>query len=158
MHLSPIFQLFEIKCALKLRIRSMIFSGWKGINFAEDHHFSDALLFGTTPTKETLNHKFSNYSKFCCPCVVCQFIWILESLDISMYWIQELMQLVAADEISGICHEMPLVIIPILKSTPNFKTPPLCQSCQLDCLGTVFLKSTTQPRLKKIKRALSQDA
>ncbi len=28
---------------------------------------------------------------------------------------------------------MPPVITPIFKSTPNLKTPPLCQSCQLAC-------------------------
>ncbi len=28
---------------------------------------------------------------------------------------------------------MPLVVTPIFKSTPNLKTPPLYQSCQLAC-------------------------
>ncbi len=43
------------------------------------------------------------------------------------------MQPIKAYESSGICHEMPPVITPIFKSTPNLKTPPLCQSCQLAC-------------------------
>ncbi len=46
-----------------------------------------------------------------------------------MYCTQELMQPVKAQESSCKCHEMP----PLFKSTPNLKTPPLFQSCQLVC-------------------------
>ncbi len=48
-----------------------------------------------------------------------------------MYHIQEIMQPIKAHESSGVHHEMPPVITPIFKSTPNLKTPPLCQYCQL---------------------------
>ena len=89
-----------------------------------------------------LDHEFSTYSKICCPCVGTTsnanlsgpqkelLLWHWK-LGISMYRIQELMRPIKAHESSGVCHEMPPVINPIFKSTPNLKTPPLCQSCQL---------------------------
>ncbi len=48
-----------------------------------------------------------------------------------MYHIQKLMQPIKAHESSGVCDEMPPVLTPIFKSTPNLKTSLLCQSCQL---------------------------
>ncbi len=41
------------------------------------------------------------------------------------------MQPIKAHESLGICHEMPPVITPILKSIPNLKITPLCQSSRL---------------------------
>ncbi len=73
-------------------------------------------------------------------CLQYQFIWTSKGispthrkLGISIYCIQELIQPIEAHESSGVCHEMPLVISPILKSTPNLKTVPLYQSCQWVC-------------------------
>ena len=43
------------------------------------------------------------------------------------------MQPIKVHETLGVCHEMPPVMISIFKSTPNLKTTPLCQSCQLAC-------------------------
>ncbi len=54
----------------------------------------------------------------------------LESWD-QQYCIQELMQSIKANESSGIRDEISPVITFIVKSTPNLKTPPLYQSCQL---------------------------
>ncbi len=114
------------------------------VNFAGRRHFTDALIDEDTSTKETLDHEFSTYSKICCPCVGTTsnanlsgpqkelLLWHWK-LGISMYRIQELMRPIKAHESSGVCHEMPPVINPIFKSTPNLKTPPLCQSCQLAC-------------------------
>ncbi len=41
----------------------------RSTNFSGFHHFSDTLLIGTTPTKETFDHEFFEYSKICCPCI-----------------------------------------------------------------------------------------
>ncbi len=118
------------------------FSLGGSINFACYHHFYNALLGGTTFTKVTFNHDFFTNSKICCPCVFAAsnvnlsrpqkeiLLWHW-NLGISMYQIQELMRPVKAHESSGVCHEMPPVITPIFKSTPNLKIPPLCQSCQM---------------------------
>ncbi len=45
------------------------FSLGGSVNFAGHHHFSDALLDGNTPTKDTLDNEFSTYCKICCPCI-----------------------------------------------------------------------------------------
>ncbi len=104
------------------------------VNFSRHCHFSDALLEGSTPTKETLDYNFSTYSKICCTCfgtttkanlsgpqkeLLVQY-W---RLRISMYCIQELMQSIEAHDSSRTCHEMPPVVAPIFKSTINLKTP-----------------------------------
>ncbi len=122
------------------------------VNFVGQRHFTDALIDEATSTKETLDHAFSTYSKMCCPIAGTAtnanlsgpqkelLLWH-SKLGISMYRIQELMHPIKAHESSGVCHEMPPVITPIFKSTPNLKTPPLCQSCQLArskcCVPTV---------------------
>ncbi len=114
------------------------------VNFARRHHFTDALIVETTPTKEMLDHKFSTYSKICCPCVGTAsnanqsgpqkelLLWHWK-LGISMYQIQELMQPIKAHESSFVCHDMSCLITSIFKSTSNLKSPPICQSCQLAC-------------------------
>ncbi len=46
------------------------FSQGGSVNFAgQCHYFSDALLGQTTPTKETIDHEFSTYSKIYCPLI-----------------------------------------------------------------------------------------
>ncbi len=45
------------------------FSLGVSVNVTAFHHFSDALLDETTPTKEILDHEFSTYSKISCPCI-----------------------------------------------------------------------------------------
>ncbi len=45
------------------------FSLGRSVSFAGCYHFSDALCDWTTPTKETLDHEFSTYSKIWCPYV-----------------------------------------------------------------------------------------
>ncbi len=71
------------------------------VKFPEHHHFSDALIGGTTPTKETLDNKFSINSKIFCPCIgtACKvnlsgpqkelLLWHWK-FGISMYCIEEL--------------------------------------------------------------------
>ncbi len=121
------------------------FSQGGSVNFAgQCHYFSDALLGQTTPTKETIHREFSTYFKICCPCDGSAsnanlsqsqkelLLWYWK-LGISMYHIHKVMQPIKAHECSGICHEMPPVINPIFKSTPNLKTPPHFQSYQLAC-------------------------
>ncbi len=76
-----------------------------------------------------------------------------------MYQIQELMQPIKAPEYLGICHEMPNVIIPIFKSTPDLKTPPRCQSCQLACSKCQVPKVNQQDKAcQDCKGALSWNA
>ncbi len=111
------------------------------INFDGCHHFSNALLGRSTPTKERLYYEFSTYSRICCPCIEASsnanksgphkklLLWHWK-LGISMYCIQELMQSIQAHESSGIYHEINPVV-PIFKSAPNLKIHPPCQSCQL---------------------------
>ncbi len=125
------------------------------VNVAGQCHFTDALIDEDISTKETLDNEFSTYSKICCPCVGTAsnanlsgpqkelLLWHWK-LGISMYQIQELICSIKAHESSGVCHEMPSVITPIFKSTPNLKTPHLCQSCQLTVLNAVCLKLTNQ--------------
>ncbi len=111
------------------------FSLGGSINFAGCHHFSDDLLGGATPTKETLDHEFSTNSKICCPCIGTACIANLSGpqkelllwhwkIGISMYYIQELMHPIKACNSSGVCNEMPPVITLIFKSNPNLNTPP----------------------------------
>ncbi len=46
---------------------------------------------------------------------------------------QELVQPFETNEYSGVHHEIPPVITPIVKSTTNLKASYLCQSCQHAC-------------------------
>ncbi len=50
-----------------------------------------------------------------------------------MHSVQELMQPIEAHESSFICHEMPPVITPVFKATPNLMISYLCQSYKLAC-------------------------
>ncbi len=54
---------------------------------------------------------------------------------------------------------MPPVINPIFKSTPNLKTPPLCQSCQLACFKRHVPKVKQPTKAHQDQEgALSRDA
>ncbi len=76
-----------------------------------------------------------------------------------MYHIKELMQPIDTHESSGICHEMSPLITPIFKSTLNFKTPPLCHSCQFT-LPKCLISKFDQPTNAKLDQqgALSEDS
>ncbi len=76
-----------------------------------------------------------------------------------MYCIKELMWPIEVLESSGVWHQMPPVINPIFKSTPNLETPPLCQICQLAC-SMHCMPKVNQLTVAKLDQqgALSQDA
>ncbi len=139
MFLSPKFQLLEIQYVLKLKRRSMVFI-WVEASILMD------IIISLTPywwnyfhqrnTWPWILYLFQDLLPLHWSCLQCQFIWTLKEefplwhwkLGISMHCIQELMQSNEAHESSGICHEMPPIITHIFKSTPNLKTPHLCQS------------------------------
>ncbi len=146
------------------------FSFGRSVNFSGSDHISDVLLDGTTPTKERLDHEFSNYSKICCPCIGTasnsnltrpqkELLLMHWKFGITMYCIQELMLPIKAYESSGVCHEIPHVIFPIFKSTPNPKTPPLCQPWQFAFSKQCMHQVNQIAKVKLDQRgALSQDA
>lgn len=90
---------------------------------------------------DLLNSEFEHYSKFCGPCVGQKdntnlsgpqkelLLWHWK-LGISMYRIQEMMRKQKMEEPSGKISELPPIIKPKYKSTPNCNVPP-CMSCQL---------------------------
>ncbi len=63
----------------------------------------------------------------------------------------ELVQPITANGHDDVCHKIALVITPIFKSTPNLKTRPLCQSCQL---ASCYIPKNDQSRINKFKREL----
>ena len=90
---------------------------------------------------DLLNSEYEHYSKFCGPCVGQKdntnlsgpqkelILWHWK-LGISMYRIQEMMRTQKMEEPSGRKSELPPIIKPTYKSTPNCIVPP-CMSCQL---------------------------
>ncbi len=141
------------------------FSLGGNINFAGRHHFLDALLCGTTPTNETLDRELSTYSEICWPFVGTAFnanlsgpqkellIWHWKPGN-SMHCIQELMQHYEAYESSGVFHKIPPFITPIIKSTPNLKAPPFCQTFQLACSKCFVPKVNHLTKSNLINRVL----
>ncbi len=158
--LSPVTIVQNVMC-------TMVLPGWK-YQLCWTSSFFWCLLGGPTPTKETLDHEFSTYYKPCYPCIGTAsnanlsrpqkelLLWHWK-IGISIYCIQELMQLIEAHESCCVCHWMPPIITPIFKSSPNLKPPP-CQSYQLAhskcCVPKV--SQVTSMKLDK-KGAFSRD-
>ncbi len=117
--------------------------------------FCDAVIDEATSTKEMLYHELSTYSKICCHCVGTTsnvnlsgtqkelLLWHWK-LGISRHQFQELMQPIKAHESSVICHEMPPVIIPILKPPQKLKTPHFVSPVNWLVLNAMCLKLIDQ--------------
>ncbi len=141
MSLSLVFQLSKIQCVLRLRRRSVVFSGW---NYQLCWMASFLWFPHWHSYHRNIDHEFSTYSKIFCPCIDTasnanssgpqkKLLVIHWKLGISVYCIQELIYHIKTHESTGIYHEMPPDITPIYESTPTPKSPHLCQSSWLAC-------------------------
>ncbi len=140
------------RCTESEKKKSGISLGGK-VNLAGNHHFSDPSLTNLLKSKNhlTITFPLSRPQK-----LLLLFHW---KLGTSMYCIQEHMWPIEAEESSGVFHDMPFVIIPVFKSTPNLKTPPPCQSFQIAHSKQYApqIKQTTKA-FHDQKGALSQNA
>ncbi len=167
-HIDILIAVFESNVTIVQNVMcTTVLPGWK-YQLCWTSSFFWCLLGGPTPTKETLDHEFSTYYKPCYPCIGTAsnanlsrpqkelLLWHWK-IGISIYCIQELMQLIEAHESCCVCHWMPPIITPIFKSSPNLKPPP-CQSYQLAhskcCVPKV--SQVTSMKLDK-KGAFSRD-
>ncbi len=149
---SPMYQLFEIQCALKLRSRRMLFL-WLEVSILLDTIISFMpflvepllpkkhlrMIFLPIPRSAALTLEFCNVNLTGPQKELLLWHW---KFGIGMYQIQKLMKPIDVHESSDVCLKINPIITPIFRSTPNLKTSPLCQSCWLACSKCHLPKAT----------------